>query len=58
MRREKIQEVKKFVDKVTLSGGYVGGGGGLGAITRLLNFKYAKLRPEVQKELDNKLLHK
>lgn len=58
MRREKIREVKKFVDKVTLSGGYLGGGGGLGAITRLLNFKYKNMSPEVQKELDNKLLHK
>lgn len=58
MRREKIQEVKKFVDQVTLSGGYVGGVGGLGTITRLLHFKYKNMSPDLQKELDSKLLHK
>ena len=58
VRREKIQGVKKFVNKVTLSGGYFGGSGGLGTITKLLNFRYKNMSPSLQKELDNKLLHK
>ena len=55
MRRERI---KKVWDKVTLGGGYVGGAGGLGTITKLLHFKYKNMSPEQQRLLDSKLLHK
>jgi len=58
VRRDKIKEMKKIVDKVTVSGGYLGGGGGLGAITRLLHFEYKNMSVKVQRDLDNKLLHK
>ncbi len=58
VRRNQIKEAKKVWDKVTLNQGYVGGAGGLGAITKLLHFKYKNLSPKLQKQLDNKLLHK
>lgn len=58
VRREKISDVKEFVNKVTLSGGYLKGSGGLGTITKLLHFKYKNMSASLQKELDNKLLHK
>lgn len=58
IRREKIREVKQFVDKVTFSGGYRGGFGGLGAVTKLLHFKYKNIPQSLQRQLDNMLLHK
>ena len=58
IRRDRIKGVKSFVKKVTFTGGYGSGSGGLGAVTKLLHFDYINLRPGIQKELDNQLLHK
>ena len=58
VRREKIREVKHLVDKVTFNGGYRGGFGGLGTVTKLLDFKYKFLPKSVQRQLDHMLLHK
>ena len=62
IRREKIQavkeEVKEIFDKATFNGGYRGGFGGLGTVTKLLHFKYKNMPQSVQRQLDHMLLHK
>lgn len=55
VRRNRIKEILR---KVTLSGGYQTGFGGLGGITKLLHFQYKSIDPSIQRELDSQLLHK
>ena len=54
-RRGRFQ---KIWGKATLSGGYLDGYGGLGAITKLLNFKYTKISARKQCFLDTRFLYK